>query len=94
MHVGCAFAIDRDFFYELGAYDKGMEIWGSENLELALRVSCASQTLTRKMYALALLMSDFSTAISGLDVWRITAAGSVFTDWPFLSHFNVFVRRQ
>lgn len=39
MHVGCAFAIDRDFFYEIGAYDEGMDIWGSENLELALRVS-------------------------------------------------------
>lgn len=38
MHVGCAFAVDRDFFYELGSYDNGMEIWGSENLELALRV--------------------------------------------------------
>lgn len=38
MHVGCAFAVDRDFFYEIGSYDEGMDIWGSENLELALRV--------------------------------------------------------
>lgn len=38
MHVGCAFAVDREFFYEIGAYDEGMDIWGSENLELALRV--------------------------------------------------------
>lgn len=37
-HVGCAFAVDRDFFYEIGSYDEGMDIWGSENLDLALRV--------------------------------------------------------
>lgn len=36
--IGCAFAIDREFFYEIGSYDEGLEIWGSENLELALRV--------------------------------------------------------
>lgn len=39
MHVGCAFAVDRDFFFEIGSYDEGMDIWGSENLDLALRVS-------------------------------------------------------
>lgn len=22
-HVGCAFAIDREYFYEIGSYDKG-----------------------------------------------------------------------
>ncbi|XP_031639107.1 polypeptide N-acetylgalactosaminyltransferase 1-like [Contarinia nasturtii] len=36
-HVGCAFAIDRDFFFEIGSYDEGMDIWGSENVELAWR---------------------------------------------------------
>lgn len=37
-HIGCAFAIDREFFFEIGAYDDQMDIWGSENLEMALRV--------------------------------------------------------
>lgn len=37
-HVGCAFAIDRDFFFELGSYDTGMNIWGAENVEMAFRV--------------------------------------------------------
>ncbi|XP_055297007.1 polypeptide N-acetylgalactosaminyltransferase 1-like isoform X2 [Sitodiplosis mosellana] len=36
-HVGCAFAIDRQFFFEIGSYDEGMDIWGSENVELAFR---------------------------------------------------------
>lgn len=37
-HIGCAFSIDREFFYEIGSYDDKMDIWGSENLEMALRV--------------------------------------------------------
>lgn len=37
-HIGCAFSIDREFFYEIGSYDDNMQIWGSENLEMALRV--------------------------------------------------------
>lgn len=36
--VGCAFAMDREFFFELGSYDEGMDIWGSENMEISLRV--------------------------------------------------------
>lgn len=36
--VGCAFAIDREFFFEIGSYDEKMDIWGSENLEMSLRV--------------------------------------------------------
>ncbi len=37
--VGPAFAIDADYFREIGTYDSGMEIWGGENIELAWRVS-------------------------------------------------------
>ena len=36
--VGPGFAIDADYFREIGTYDEGMEIWGGENLELAWRV--------------------------------------------------------
>lgn len=37
-HIGCAFSIDREFFYETGSYDQKMDVWGSENLEMAIRV--------------------------------------------------------
>ena len=30
--------MDRKYFFEIGAYDDGMEIWGGENLELSFRV--------------------------------------------------------
>lgn len=35
---GGIFAINRHYFNELGQYDKDMNLWGAENLELSLRV--------------------------------------------------------
>ena len=36
--VGCAHAINRDYFFETGAYDETMEIWGGENIEHSFRL--------------------------------------------------------
>ncbi|XP_059169552.1 inactive polypeptide N-acetylgalactosaminyltransferase-like protein 5 [Physella acuta] len=36
--VGAAFAVERNYFMELGGYDDGMIIWGGENLEMTWRV--------------------------------------------------------
>lgn len=36
--AGNIFSIDKEYFYKLGAYDEGIFLWGTENIEISFRI--------------------------------------------------------
>lgn len=45
--VGCAIAVDKEYFLSIGSFDEGLRIWGGENIELGFRAwQCGGKVTT------------------------------------------------
>ena len=45
--AGGVFAIGREWFFESGGYDDGLEVWGAENVEMSVRMwTCGGELAT------------------------------------------------
>ena len=64
--VGCALAVDKLFFMEIGGFDDAFNIWGGENIEIAWRYwMCGSGAFTHPCSRVAHTFKPFAFKYDG-----------------------------
>ncbi|XP_013415753.1 polypeptide N-acetylgalactosaminyltransferase 1 [Lingula anatina] len=64
--VGCAIAVTKKYFQEIGGFDEGLNIWGGENIELAFRVwLCGGSVMTVPCAHVGHVFKPFSYSFDG-----------------------------
>lgn len=84
--LGNALAIDKEFFFEIGAFDQGMDIITTENLEISVRVSW------REWNRFALRLHNHHV-LAGVVVRWFGGNTAMFTRRSSVPTCQIFVRR-
>uniref|UniRef100_A0A158P838 Polypeptide N-acetylgalactosaminyltransferase n=1 Tax=Angiostrongylus cantonensis TaxID=6313 RepID=A0A158P838_ANGCA len=86
--AGGLFAIDRTYFFKIGAYDEGMDVWGAENVEISFRIwLCGGELeIIPCIYFLSLFFSDSisKNSLRAARVWLDEYLPEFFKSRPYL----------
>ncbi|ESN98887.1 hypothetical protein HELRODRAFT_121380, partial [Helobdella robusta] len=64
--VGCAIAVDKNYFEEIGNFDEGLKVWGGENIELGFRAwMCGGKVTTVTCSHMGHVFKEFPYTFDG-----------------------------
>ncbi|KAI7800754.1 putative polypeptide N-acetylgalactosaminyltransferase-like protein 3 [Triplophysa rosa] len=99
--IGCSFAVNREYFGELGLLDAGMDVYGGENIELGIRVWLCGGSMevlpcsrvahiarTKKPYHSNIAFHTRRNALRVAEVWMDQYKPNVYLAWnlPMKNH--------